>query len=122
MQSKLSPYEEAMQALEKLAGYDLQKTGELKLYHTKLSDVFKRYLGRKQNKDLANRTTGDLLIKMAENSFQQENISTLATALRCNDAVKFAKYIPASFESGDCLAKIKETINLIEQQTTNLKP
>jgi len=59
---------------------------------------------------------------MAENNMPQENISILATALRCSDAVKFAKYIPLAAESVDCLQKIKETISLTERQTTSHKP
>jgi hypothetical protein len=53
---------------------------------------------------------------------QTEDISKLATALRCTDAVKFAKYLPQADESNDCLQKIKETIILTERQTTNNKP
>ena len=121
VESKLSPFEEAMQELKKLDQYNLQNAAEIKLYHTRLSDIFKRYLGRKQNKNLANRTTGDLLINIGENGFSQENISTLAIALRCNDAVKFAKYLPARAETEDCNLKIKESINLIEQKTENTK-
>jgi hypothetical protein len=117
--SKLSPFEEAMMELGKLDQYDLQNAMGLKGYHSKLTDIFKRYLGRKQNKNLDNRTTGDLLIKMSENGFLKENISILATALRCSDAVKFAKYLPTRIETEDCKLKIKETINLIEY---NLKP
>ncbi len=119
--SRLSPYDEAMGEIKKLAQYDLQNAEAAKIYHTKLSDIFKRYLGRKQNKNLANSTTSDLLINMANSNFIQENISTLATALRSNDAVKFAKYIPMAAESVDCLQKIKETINLIEHITQNPK-
>ena len=117
VESKLSPYDEAMEELQKLDRYDLQNTAELKAYHTKLADIFKRYLGRKQNKDLTNYTTGDLLIKIKETELSHENISSLATALRCSDAVKFAKYQPGSIESNECYAKIKEIINTIEHAT-----
>jgi hypothetical protein len=120
--SRLSPYEEAMQELDSLANVNLQNVEEVKRYHTKLADIFKNYLGRKQNRNLLNKTTGDLLIRMTENNMPQENISILATALRCNDAVKFAKYIPLAAESEDSLKKIKETINLIEHITQNSKP
>lgn len=120
--NKLSAYEEAMAELDKLVQYDLQKPEAVKIYHTKLSDIFKRYLGRKQNINLSNSTTGDLLINLAGNSFLPGSISVLATALRCNDAVKFAKYLPAAVESEDCLKIIKETLHLIEQKTGNSKP
>ena len=122
VQSTLSAFVEAMQEIKKLAHYNLQNTEEIKLYHSKLSGIFKRYLGRKQNKNLLNKTTGDLLIRMTEGGLTVNHVSNLATALRCTDAVKFAKYLPEVSESEDCLQKIKTIINLIEQQTTNHKP
>ena len=62
------------------------------------------------------------MIGMTGINLTSENISSLATALRCTDAVKFAKYLPLSNESLDCGQKIQETIILTEQQTTNFKP
>jgi len=56
---------------------------------------------------------------MTEGGMSGENVSNLATALRCTDAVKFAKYLPGVAESEDCLKKIKSAIDLIEHQTTN---
>jgi hypothetical protein len=120
--SKLSPYNEAMEEMKKLAQYDLQNAGEIKLYHHRMAEIFKRYLGRKQDKNLLTKTTGDLLIRMTESGMATSNVSELATALRCTDAVKFAKYLPAASESEDSLKKIKAIIDLTEHQTTNLKP
>ena len=97
----------------------MQDAAEIKLYHIKLAAIFKNYLGRKQGKNLFNKTTGDLLISMKEANLPPDNISELATALRCTDAVKFAKYLPLSNQSEDCLRKIKETIELTERATSN---
>ena len=119
--SKLSPFDEAMAELKNLAQFNLQDAAEIKLYHIKLADIFKNYIGRKQGKNLFNKTAGDLLINMKEVNLPAENISELATALRCTDAVKFAKYLPLPDQSEDALQKIKETITLTEQQTTNHK-
>ena len=119
--SKLTPYDEAMEELKRLDQFNLQNAAEIKLYHTKLSVIFKNYLGRKQHLNLLNKTTSDLLISMKEVNLSTEAISNLATALRCMDAVKFAKYLPLSNQSEDCLQKIKETINLTEA-TTSLHP
>jgi hypothetical protein len=110
--SGLSPFDEAMSELKKLSQYNLQDAEGIKSYHTKLSSIFKNYLGRKHQKDLMSKTTGDLLISIKEIELSAEKISDLATALRCTDAVKFAKYMPLPAESEDCLLKIKETINL----------
>lgn len=119
--SKLSAYEEAMAEMSKLEQFDLQDAAGIKLYHSRLGDIFKQYLGRKQQKNLLTKTTGDLLIRLAESGMSSGDVSNLATALRCTDAVKFAKYLPGTTESGDCRQKIKSAIDLIEHQTTNLK-
>jgi hypothetical protein len=120
--SKLSPFDEAMTELKNLGQFNLQDAAEIKLYHIKLASIFKNYLGRKQGKNLFNKTTGDLLISMKEVNLPPDNISELATALRCTDAVKFAKYLPLSNESEDCKQKIAEIINLTEHKTLNSKP
>ena len=60
-----------------------------------------------------NKTTGDVLIHLAENSLPKEIITNIATVLRSGDAAKFAKYLPTLPESVECLSKIKETINFI---------
>ncbi len=117
--SKLSPFDEAMQALKDLTQFNLQDAADIKLYHIKLADIFKNYLGRKQGKNLFNKTTGDLLISMKEVNLPPDNISELATVLRSTDAVKFAKYLPLSNQSEDCLQKVKETIELTERKTSN---
>lgn len=117
--SKLSAFNEAMEELKKLSELNLQDPAVIKNYHARLAEIFKNYLGRKQSKNLLNKTTGDLLISMRDINLPAENISDLATALRCTDAVKFAKYLPSQQESEDSLEKIKETINLIEHKTQN---
>ncbi len=112
--SHLSPFDEAIVELKNLSQFNLQDAAEVKLYHIKLANIFKNYIGRKQGKNLFNKTAGDLLINMKEVNLPAENISELATALRCTDAVKFAKYLPSPEQSGDALQKIKETITLTE--------
>lgn len=120
--SKLSAYDEAMTEMSRLHEFNLQDAPAIKLYHSRLADIFKRYLSRRQQKNLQVKTTGDLLIRMTEGGMSGEDVSNLATALRCTDAVKFAKYLPDTPESENCLQRLKETINLIEHQTTNHKP
>lgn len=120
--SKLSPFDEAEAELKNLSKFNLQDPAEIKLYHIKLAYIFKNYLGRKQNKNLFNKTAGELLVNTKEAGIPTENISELATALRCTDAVKFAKYLPLSNESEDCKQKVAEAIKLIEHKIQNTKP
>lgn len=110
---KLPPYEEAMQELEKLKAMQLQQPEEIKLFHTKLPEIFKWYISRKQQLNIMNKTTGDVLVYLTENKLPGETLSEAATALRISDAVKFAKYLPANEESSDALKKITAVITLI---------
>jgi hypothetical protein len=111
--SKILPYQEAMQSLEKLKAFNLQNPGEVKKFHAQLSEIFKWYISRKQKVSIMNKTTADVLIHLAENNLPKDIITNTAIALRCGDAVKFAKYLPALSESEACFTKIKETINFI---------
>jgi hypothetical protein len=115
---KQSPYDEAMQELEKLKKLNLQDAGELKQFHSKLGSIFKWYISRKQRVSILNKTTGDVLVQLTDNNLSKDIISEAATALRCGDAVKFAKYMPGTGESNDCAARIKNTINFIQQKNT----
>jgi hypothetical protein len=111
--SKLSPYDEAMQSLENIKTLNLQKPEEVKQYHAKLSEIFKWYVSRKQQFSIMNKTTGDVLIHLTDFKLPNEQVTNIATALRCGDAVKFAKFVPATAESEECYNKIKEVIHFI---------
>lgn len=112
---KLSPYEEAMKELQKLKTLDLQKPVDIKDFHARLAAIFKWYISRKQRISIMNKTTGDILVHLSVNNLPADKIANTATTLRCSDAVKFAKYLPTALESEECLVKIKETINFIQQ-------
>lgn len=120
-QSGVSPYDEAMQSFKKLQQLNLQNPDEVKQYHVKMAEIFKWYISRKQQINIMNKTTGDVLVHLSENKMPNESITNAATALRCGDAVKFAKYLPADTESMECLNKLKDIISYIHQKTTNPK-
>lgn len=120
-QSALSPYDEAMQALSNLKKYNLSVAPEIKEYHSALADIFKKYYSRKDQRNLLNKTTGDILLKLKENK-ADVIIPSVAEALRCSDAVKFAKYLPPVGESERSLEQIKNGIDVMEksQQQKNV--
>jgi len=111
----LPAYEEAMAALKELEQNGCSDPVQVKNFHTSLAIIFKRYCSRTLGSDMMNRTTGELLLYM-----QQYNdsafLSKLAEALRCGDAVKFAKFLPSPDDSNGNLVRIKETISHLEQQ------
>ncbi len=114
----LSPYDEAMKALKQLHQQPANGTDANKLFYTLLSDIFKKYYSRKINKNLMTETTGDLLILLQKHTHMQQTVSAAAQALRCGDAVKFAKYIPPAEENVQSVLKIKETIEQLEKKST----
>lgn len=116
IRSNRSAYEDALKALEKLRQYDLNQKEQIKAYHTELSSIFREYIGHKQNKNLLNSTSSDVLISLSSFNLDSDTIATTAASLRTGDAVKFAKYIPSAIESEESLENIKRSIQIIEQQ------
>ncbi len=120
-ESKLSPYDEAMQMLDELQKENLLEKNETKEYHTRLSDIFKRYLSRKTNTYQMHLTTDELLIELNELDLSKEKISGFANCLRLGNAVKFARYIPPEYENQKCFSETKEMITDINN-IENKKP
>ncbi len=112
-ESKVPPYEEAMQLLEELQKDNLIEKQQFKEYHTRLSDIFKRYLSRIHNTYQMHLTTDELLIQLDQMELAKEEIASFANCLRMGNAVKFAKYIPPDFENQKCFSEIKEMITHI---------
>ena len=108
--SKLSPYEEAMQSLTDLQQQQLLQKNEVKEYHTRLSEIFKRYLSRKLKTYKMNLTSDEILMELDKYEPGKEQLFAFANCLRMSSAVKFAKYIPPQNESEKCLEQTKEMI------------
>lgn len=112
-ESKLSPYDEAMQSLNDLEKEDLLQQNKFKEYHSRLSDIFKRYLSRKTNTYQLHLTTDELLIELKGFDLSKELISNFAGSLRLGNAVKFAQYIPPAYENENSFLQTKEMISAI---------
>ncbi|MEP6595079.1 MAG: hypothetical protein ABJA71_03990 [Ginsengibacter sp.] len=119
--SKLSPLEEAIQLLNELQKQKLLSKGEVKEFHSGLSEIFKRYISRKINSNLLSLTSGEVLIRLNEMQISKEVIGLTASNLRMADAVKFAKYIPGSVESEEAFINTKKVIQQIDQTLVNSK-
>ena len=111
--SRITAYDEAMQELEKLKKLNLQNPEEIRQYHSSLAQIFKWYISRRQKLSVLNKTTGDVLVLLSNSNLSADILSSVATALRCGDAVKFAKYLPDVAETEICLNEIKKVISAI---------
>jgi hypothetical protein len=113
--SKLSPYEEAMQSFTGLEKENLVEQNRAKEFHTKLVIILKRYLSRKTNVNQYHLTTEEILTKLNEYHFSEEQISGYANSLQISNAVKFAKYIPPASEDERCMSEIKNMVTEIHK-------
>lgn len=120
-ESKISPYDEAMQLLTDLKKEHLPEDNKTKEYYTRLTEIFKRYLSRKTNTFQLHLTTDELLMELNGLDLSKEKITTFANCLRMGNAVKFAKYLPPAYENEKNFEEIKEMIEAINS-LGNKKP
>jgi hypothetical protein len=90
---------EAEAALRRLLEKDLIRKGELKAFYTELSDVMKRYAGRRFEVPYLERTTGEVLSDLKGRKLSQGEVSELRALLEVSDRVKFAKLVPGAAEA-----------------------
>ena len=112
--SKLSPFDEAMQSLDALQKEQLLYKGDVKQFHTRLIDIFKRYLSRKMQKNIFNLTSSEVLLSLNDTLLSKADTFLIAGSLRMTDAVKFAKYFPPTSESESALINTKKVIEQID--------
>ena len=113
--AKLSPYDEAIQSLGDLEKQQLLERNEVKEYHTKLTEIFKRYISRNAKMYKMHLTSDEMLMELDQYGLVKEQIFAFANSLRMGNAVKFAKYIPPQNESERCLGQTKEMIMAINK-------
>ena len=113
--SKLSPLDEAMKSLDSLQSEQLLYKGEVKQFHTRLSEIFKRYFSRKMEKNMLNLTSSEMLIAVNDTLLSKSDTTMLAGTLRMADAVKFAKFYPHKEESETSLNETRKVIEQIDK-------
>lgn len=110
----LSPYEEAMQALEKLSQRNVNN-GEVKMYYSEMNDILRRYLSRKFEVSTFERTNEELILEISKLGIPRDAFSSLAQSLRISDFVKFAKYQPSADDNRDNLNVVTSSIELLDK-------
>ncbi|MEO5592652.1 MAG: hypothetical protein ABIR15_13825 [Chitinophagaceae bacterium] len=112
--SKLSPLQEAMQALEDLHQRGYAEQAGTKVFHTELNDILRTYLYRKTNIATMEKTSGELMLQLKQFNLPAGDFTMLAQSLRMNDAVKFAKYQPGAQENEQALETIKKSVQQLD--------
>ncbi len=112
--SKLSPIQEALQALEDLQKNGFAEPSRTKIFHTALNDILRSYLYRKTNIATMEKTSGELMMQLNKFNLPANDFTLLVQVLRMNDAVKFAKYLPEAQENEKAFETIKKSVQQLE--------
>lgn len=113
----LSPYEEAMRALQKLAERNISN-GEVKIFYSDMNDILRKYISRKFEVTTFERTNEELIIEISKIGIPRDTFTSLVQSLRVSDFVKFAKYQPSADDNRDNLKIVTSSIDLLDKNTT----
>ena len=111
----VNPYEEAMNQLEQLE----RDKPAAKQYYSRLTDIFRLYVFRKNAILSLQKTTDDLVVQLRTLNLSKEQFDKLSQSLRLSDFVKFAKYTPSVDDDKNCFQEIKNSIRSIEKSESN---
>lgn len=102
--------EEALESLERLREKKLVERGEVRLFYTELSEIMKRYSGRRFDVAYLERTTSEVLSDLKARKPGDERLSELRAILEASDLVKFAKLMPEASEADRALRSAQEWV------------
>lgn len=106
-----SPYDLAMEELNRLADLALLAEGKIKQHYTELSEIFRRYLAGKYGVAAMEITTRELLDELYQQNMPYENRQKIGTFLEESDLVKFAKFIPDQEHQERSIDRARTLIN-----------
>jgi hypothetical protein len=108
--SKLTPYEEALQALDELRQKGYAQNGQVKIYYTSMNDILRIFVLRKLRIASLEKTNEELILQLRGLAMDKETFNQLSTALRMADFVKFAKYQPDASDNDKNMSIIRAAI------------
>ncbi len=89
----------ALRELEKIDGRKLWQTGQIKQYHSDLTDTVRNYLDERFGLATIESTTDETMDAISEDMMDKDLISDLKTILERADLAKFAKFQPLPDEN-----------------------
>lgn len=109
---KLLPHEKALQNLEKLRTRKLWQQGNVKEYHSELTDILRTYIEEGFGVPAMESTTSEIVASLRDRGeFAKPVIEKLDEVLQTADMVKFAKSLPGPQENENALNKGIEIVN-----------
>jgi len=112
--SKLSPLQEALEALQHLQKQPMQSGVDVKNYYTVLNDIVRQFWWRKTSWAARKKTNDELVQQISRTDLPQNEKLDFAQQLRMADAVKFAKYIPSFEENSVAFETTKKSLQSLD--------
>lgn len=116
---KIPAHQAAIEALETLRYKKLWQSGEIKQYHTELTDIIREYLSAKFNIHALEYTTEEIMASLNATASNFQAKEKLQQTLNMADMVKFAKMQPLPLEHDASLNNaidfVKETTHLVSE-------
>ncbi len=117
---QISPHEEAYRALRQLRDAGLLEQQMIKLYYIKISEIIRRYIGRRFQVEAMELTSTEVLDRLR--GLKRRGLKTEVDAYRlfqkffslC-DLVKFAKYRPSETQHGEVMKVAIEIVDLTKK-------
>jgi hypothetical protein len=110
---KLTPYQEALQALEELRKQGWGQNGEVKIFYSRLNDILRVFIFRKLNFATLEKTNEELITQLRQVPMNKDSFQQLVTALQIADFVKFARYQPGKDDNERNFAVIQSAITTL---------
>ncbi|MBL8027630.1 MAG: hypothetical protein JNL74_14510, partial [Fibrobacteres bacterium] len=104
--------------IEALIADDLLNKGEVKIFHLRISEILRRYLGSRLNFEALESTTTELMDVLRAKGVSAPVVRKVEAFASVNDPVKFAKWIPASDVSLGLIDYAKE---IVQDTTSSLE-
>lgn len=116
--SRVSAYEEAMQAIGQLKKKGIGEEGE-KGYYSTLNDILRKYVARNFKISTFERTNEELILRLSTMGIPKDAFIKLSQALRMSDFVKFAKYRPTEEDNISNLDTVRSSIDILNTHVVN---
>lgn len=92
------PHEVALKELEQLLASGLLREGRVREFYFELSEIIRRYLGRRFQIYTLERTTEEITGQLDKLYLSEQGFGLITMFLADTDLVKFARYVPPSGE------------------------
>ena len=116
---RIPAHEEAYRALRQLRDSGLLEQQMIKLYYIKISEIIRRYIGRRFQVEAMELTSTEVLDRLREAKIEVDAYRFFQEFFNLCDLVKFAKYRPSDAQHGQVM---KVATNIVDVTKKSVEP